>query len=385
MKVGAAGPIATAYIANIRGHAACADFPEQIKVRVVSTAAYSEGNGGVYRDTVASILAYDRKILDVYYAKHPNTKPAAIIIAKIDSADIDTQTLYTLLPTFLESLRLDGIGLYCIDVTQDFSGTLDRKAMLQHLVSNHNFIDPNSSTLPEPTQDRNRRIIDNEESVGSNCLSFLLLQPNYGSMWRGKFYNKFVCQIECAGVQDSLGNNVANYCECPDRRLAETFANKDIQERGICRIEVSLYGIRPQDATYTNAIEAVEETLTFSRNPQQPLFWKQPIVEQWKALANTIHCNCILLSKETKTLYAIYWGHSKTKRMCGISKQYPDQELDVLENSYLPLWISAFGFVGIPIHAIVLESSDGEKIHTTLRTYQKLPTDNIRLWNIFSM
>ena len=117
MKVGAAGPIATAYIANIRSHAACADFPEQIKVRVVSTAAYSEGNGGVYRDTVASILAYDRKILDVYNSKHPNTKPAAIIIAKIDSADIDTQTLYTLLPTFLHSLRQSVIGLYCIDVT----------------------------------------------------------------------------------------------------------------------------------------------------------------------------------------------------------------------------------------------------------------------------
>ena len=86
------------------------------------------------------------------------------------------------------------------------------------------------------------------------------------------------------------------------------------------------------------------------------------------SVGHTLHM--ALLSKQTKTLYAVYWGHTTTDRIFEVLEDYTDREVKILEKGYLSLWISAFGFVGVSIHAVVLEK-DNEGVHTTLRTYRK--------------
>ena len=45
----------------------------------------------------------------------------------MDVSEIDIQKLHDILPTLEERLQAQGYGIYSIDYTRDFSGTLDRK------------------------------------------------------------------------------------------------------------------------------------------------------------------------------------------------------------------------------------------------------------------
>ena len=60
--------------------------------------------------------------------------PDACVVAKIDVSEISIDKLHQHMEQFQKYLFACGYGLYCIDYTQDFSGTLDRNKLLQHLV-----------------------------------------------------------------------------------------------------------------------------------------------------------------------------------------------------------------------------------------------------------
>ena len=146
----------------------------------------------------------------------------------------------------------------------------------------------------------------------------LVLPIPRNSLWiaiKGKLYNKCVCQIVCASVQENLGNTVANYSKCHDKRLAESFTHPDVQACGICRDELSLYGIRPEEARLETAEKAVSYVYYLSAG--NPLFWAYPLCEQCKAPASAIHRNIVFLSNQTNKLYAVYWGHTTNGRICG--------------------------------------------------------------------
>ena len=76
----------------------------------------------------------------MYNGKYPNTISIAIVVCKIDLADIPIEELLRRLPEFLKRLQRNGIGFYCIGCTRDFCICLDRKAFLDHLVSEHDFL-----------------------------------------------------------------------------------------------------------------------------------------------------------------------------------------------------------------------------------------------------
>ena len=60
----------------------------------------------------------------------------ALFVAKMDVSEIDIQKLHDILPTLEERLQAQGYGIYSIDYTRDFSGTLDRKKLVEYLTKN---------------------------------------------------------------------------------------------------------------------------------------------------------------------------------------------------------------------------------------------------------
>ena len=64
------------------------------------------------------------------------------MVVKLDAADIPLEKLFAKLSKFQEDLQNDGMGLYAMYATQGFSGCLNRQALLDDLVQNHNFQPP---------------------------------------------------------------------------------------------------------------------------------------------------------------------------------------------------------------------------------------------------
>ena len=93
----------------------------------------------------------------------------ALFVAKMDVSEIDIQKLHDILPILEERLQAQGYGIYSIDYTRDFSGTIDRKKLVEYLVHKQNYRKEGRYTetiLDEapPT------ILDNTSSVGNHVL-----------------------------------------------------------------------------------------------------------------------------------------------------------------------------------------------------------------------
>ena len=71
---------------------------------------------------------------------YPNENPAAYFVAKVDVSELLMEKLQKGLPAMRRLLMSVGCGLYQIDYTQDFSGTLVKPALVQHLVRVHDFV-----------------------------------------------------------------------------------------------------------------------------------------------------------------------------------------------------------------------------------------------------
>jgi len=46
-----------------------------------------------------------------------------------------------------------------------------------------------------------------------------------------------VCQLTSPGVNKTVGTHILNFLDCPDKRLADTFANPLAKEHGLTRLE----------------------------------------------------------------------------------------------------------------------------------------------------
>ena len=82
---------------------------------------------------------------------------------------------------------------------------------------------------------------------------------------RATFYLKLLCQWTSPGVAKSTGNHLIDYLYCPDKRLNETFKNKDGLDRGITRQEITIYGGRLP--TLKELISKLEEQYNYIDAP----------------------------------------------------------------------------------------------------------------------
>ena len=91
-----------------------------------------------------------------------------------------------------------GDAIFQIDVTQEFSSTLDRKALLEHLDNSTDFAFQGFG-FPEASG----TILDNTASVGEQVCTWIQTTDS-GYTTKTKLPNKIVYQFEAGEVQDPV-------------------------------------------------------------------------------------------------------------------------------------------------------------------------------------
>ena len=105
----------------------------------------------------------------------------------------------------------------CTELYPGLLKSLDRQALLGHLVEFHKFLlpDQRSSNIP-------KKILDNK-LWGKNCWPSYLVTVCAGHCGMASS-TTHVClpRWSVVGIQETKGNNGTNYCKWPDKRLWET-------------------------------------------------------------------------------------------------------------------------------------------------------------------
>ena len=154
-------------------------------------------------------------------------------------SEIPMDELQASLPAFECLLLAQGYGLYCIDYTQDFSGVLDREALVDHLCASEGFREQGnlaSAICPDVP-----RILANTGSLGD--------QAKLGTRSERSCTTR-----SCRGeVREPIGGHLADYADCPNVHLRCTFLHPDVHTRGCTCIEVSLSAGRGGDLSADTA------------------------------------------------------------------------------------------------------------------------------------
>ena len=289
-----------------------------------------------------------------------------IFVAKLDVSEYSIEDLHKILPTFEKRLVAGGYGIYSIDYTRDFSGTLDREKLVDFLVEEQDFRLQGDYTIEEdqPT------ILDNTDSVGNHVCTWISKVDGYTT--RTKIYNKIVSNFEAGEIREQFGGHLADYVDCPNEHLRKTFASADVQARGCTRIEVSLYAF--SDRNPKTADEFVENVVRFVSPENNPLFVVQPATRQYKNLADAIDRCFVLADRPQGYIYVCWYAHTKTKRIAGVRVSPTENTLreEKLWRKAIEWTIGDFGFRNCPIFFLEILSTENDTIQlSNLRCYTK--------------
>ena len=164
-------------------------------------------------------------------------------------------------------------------------------------------------------------ILDNTQSVGDNVLTYTYEEEQTGTFHRVKLYNKIVSNFEAREVRSCMGGHIADYVFSSNERLRKVFQTADVQNRGITRLEVSIYGSQ-QGITKQTGTNVIEEVLKTVSPENSPLFVIQEARQQWNNLAEELKKCFVLVDKPHKTIYMAWYANTKTKRIAGVKAEY---------------------------------------------------------------
>ena len=269
------------------------------------------GSGGKICETIAGIEKDSNGKLERQWRKLYGN-PVAFFLSKLDVSEVPLPQLLGGLPRFQQLLAANCMGLYQLDCTQDFSGTLDRSKLVEHLVENHNFFQQGNI----PSEDSQGCILDNTNSVGNHVCTFC--QTIGGRATTTKFYNKFVSQIEAGDVRSQFGGHMSGVVASTNEHLRQTLAHPDIVSRGCTRVEISIYGCTAEEFSPKN-FEALLEEIVDLATPKGPgLFLVVPLHLLWKNYANCLDRCFVLADRCQGSIYVAWSGNSKTGRVQGV-------------------------------------------------------------------
>jgi len=309
-----------------------------IPVQIIQT--MHTGTSGIVGNTIDAIeRKTNNKCID-QWRYITNEEPTACFVAKLDVSKVSIHKLHQHLETFQKHLLAIGFNLYCVDYTQDFSGTLHRSNLVNFLMSEGynmqgDFISAFNNDTPT--------ILENTSSVGNNVCTWISTEN--GKTIRVKLYNKIVSNFEAGEVQSQFGGHLADYADCSNEHTRKTFTNKDVQERGCTRVEISLYAFeRGEEAIAQNIMQ---EALEMFR--EKNLFFIQPAPNQWRCLAEQIDRCCVIANKPSKTINIGWYANTKTGKIAGM--EFGIKNIENWEKAVQ--WsISEFGFKNCPIFRI---------------------------------
>ena len=348
------------------------DSTRRIPTNILHTIALREHcMGSAIRTTVARIEHNTNSAAKTNWMElYGGEEPAGLFVAKVDVSEIPMEELQAALPVFDRHLLPNGYGLYSIDYTQDFSGVLDRKTLVQYLCNEIGFRE-HGGLFDAMCDEDQSTILDNTSSVGNHVCTWVQSTP--GGTTRTKIYNKIVSNFEAGEIQAPVGGHLSEYVDCPNEHLRKTFQHPDVQERGCTRIEVSLYGCigdQLSTATAKNAVDKVLELVS----PDEGLFVVQPPAQQWKNLAACLDRCLVLANRPQGEVFVAWYAHTRTGRVAGM-RIAPTQTTieDDKKWERAVFWaMGDFGFRVCPIFRIDILSIEPENIEIApLRCYTK--------------
>ena len=291
-------------------------------------------------------------------------KAFAVFVVKVDVSNIPIQELQKYIKELEQALYTIGYYIYCVDYTRDFSGTMDKEELAKYLIEVGDFREEGDISNTEKTN----TILNNNSSVGRNVLTYL--RRERGNLLRVKFYNKIVSNLEAGEVRSNFGGHIYDYVYSSSDRLRWLFWHPDTKKRGITRIEVSLYGRQYRLSENIGEFLINRELKLMSK--KEKLFYIQPALNQWQALAENIKQCFILVDRPNHLVYMAWYGNSLTGRIAGVKIDYvKKKDKEDIEN--LAMWaISDFGFKMVPIYRVDILEYTSEKIRISpLKCYVK--------------
>ena len=277
------------------------------------------------------------------------------------------------LPAFERHLLPYGYGLYSIDYTRDFSGVLDRETLVEHLCAFEGFRE--QGDLADAMRDRTPTILENTDSVGNHVCTWVCTSEA-GYTVRTKIYNKVVSNFEAGEVREPIGGHLADYVDCPNQHLRQTFLHPDVQARGCTRIEVSLYACSGWDLSTETATEVVEDALALVSPQDLPeeegLFVVQPPAKQWENLAACLDRCLVLADRPQGTIFVAWYAHTTTGRFSGVRVRPTKANADASWERAVEWAAADFGFRACPIFRVDILAADEEGVELgPLRCYTK--------------
>jgi len=290
---------------------------------------------------------------------------------KVELADIPADEVIDKLPLILEELKEHNIWLMDADYTQDYRGNLHQEELKNYLLSR-------GFRMEKTARRENKTIIDNDKSVGNNCLTFVTEFKDVKI--RCKLYNKYVCQLTSGSVNNVLGCHLLDLVQHKTETLRTTFNNGEMT--GVTRLEITFYSNKLYDKQfYNNALDYLEE-LTANK----PLFYHTPFKNQFKALEEQIDNSLCIFDRTTETFYYIYYVNLLTGKLTGIRYEnrrkknpvtckkefvpYTEEHINKRKN----LIISSYSYKNKPIYYLEITHT-ADSITVTKETYLKLEGD----------
>ena len=200
-----------------------------------------------------------------------------------------------------------------------------------------------------------------------------------GHTTRTKIYNKVVSNFEAGEIREPVGGHLAEYADCPNQHLRQTFLHPDVQARGCTRIEVSLYGCPQNQLSSKKATDCIEEVLeqvSIEEEDEEEygLFVVQPPSKQWQNLAENLDRCLVLADRPQGHIFVGWFGHTNTGRIGGVHVRPTAANVrDDAKWEKAILWAAGdFGFRNCPIFRVDILSADEEGVELgSLRCYTK--------------
>lgn len=341
-----------------------------IPVAIVHTVAVSQTESSTIRSTIARIekdTAHSAK--EKWKQIHPGKEIAGYFVAKCDVSEISLQSIHAGLYVFKKCLEGYGYGIYSIDYTQDFSGVLDREALVAYLGFQKQGDFCTAIAEETPT------ILENTKTVGNHVCTWIETTEEERAS-RTKVYNKVVSNFEAGEIRQQVGGHLADYVDCPNLHLRQTFQHPDVQTRGCTRIEVSLYAPKLEELSSEKAADIIRKVLqkVSAEEEEDGVFVVQPPSKQWQNLAKNLDRCLVLADRPQGNIIVGWYGHTVTGRISGVHvnpKPAKVQEEKKWERAVL--WAAGdFGFRKCPIFRVDILAADEQGVEIgPLRCYMK--------------
>ena len=289
-------------------------------------------------------------------------KDCYIGVIKLELADEDFYKIEPKLKKLEQDLKHYNNQIYIkdTDITLDYAGTFNREEIEEHLIEKHGFKKKGTNYNTEGKY----IIVNDPKAVGNGTLTFNKYDEEGRIKYRFKYYNKPYCQFTSPGVAATTGNHLYDFVDCPDQRLKTTFKNPLARERGITRLEITIYGnFIP---TNDKMVYLLDKLYNFV---DVPLFYYVPIRNLWRNITDHIQNNLILINRKARILYIVYYVNLQTRKITGVkykmSNTWSEQDI----NRCLNYVLCRFSYNILPTHLIEIDNVYSEDFNEHFKQY----------------